>query len=141
MADEQQAFLYDDFFVSEEDPGIEVVLTVRGRDIPLRVASGISLGDQQEVQAMGVKKHFDFKTKQVVVDEVDESLITFELMRRYIKSWPFTFADGSPVPVNRKNIARLGADAAAQLQEVINVQERIRKDAVNGPFVATSDKG
>src|SRR5271166_6347297 len=98
-------FLFDDFFVSDEDPGIEIVIHVKGREIPLHIRP-LSTSDQVAVQAASVSKRFTPDGK-VVIDKIDEAKANSMLIAKSIVSWPFVNRDGSPVPVTAENCGRL----------------------------------
>lgn len=124
-----ETFLFDDFFSSEDDPGIEATIHVKGRDIPVRVKADLSLQDTQQAEQLAVKKRITPEGK-LVVDGVDEALLTAEVLARTIKSWPFTFRDGSPVPVTRENVLKFCAEGGAKLAELLKSLKDQREAAL-----------
>lgn len=112
-------FLFDDFFVPADDPGIEDSVTVRGQVIPMHVAKGLSLRDVQEANAKAVRTRVDPATGNVEIVGVDQVVFAVEILVRAIKSWPFTMSDGTAVPVTRENLYALRADGLSAFKSII----------------------
>jgi hypothetical protein len=132
-----ETFLFDDFFASDDDQGIEATVRVKGRDIPLRIKTDLSLQDQQEVEQLAIKKRVTPDGK-IVVDGVDEALLVAETLARTIKSWPFTYRDGSPVPVNPANVLKFCAEGGSQLGTLLKSLKDAREAALD-PSAGVSD--
>ena len=130
-------FLFDDFFVSDEDPGIEISIHVRGREIPLHIRP-LSTSDQIAVQAASVSKRYT-PEGQVVIDRIDEAKANSMLIAKSIVSWPFVFKDGSPVPVTAENCAKLLGDAGTQVTQALGALNQ-KKTEIIGPFASSSDE-
>ena len=133
--DEQ--FLFDDFFVSDEDPGIEIVIHVRGRHVPLRIRP-LSTSDQIAVQAASVSKRFT-PEGQVVIDRIDEAKANSMLIAKSIVSWPFVHRDGRPVVINAENCARLLGDAGNQITQALGSLNDKKAEIIT-PFESSSDE-
>lgn len=132
-----EQFLFDDFFVPEDDAGVEETVTIRGREIPIRIKKGLSLKDREEAKSKAVKTHLDPKGA-LQFDGFDEGAFNIELLARCIKSWPFTYGEGHPkagqqVPVSREMVAQLRADGADAFQELITRLVQDKKEAL-APF-------
>jgi hypothetical protein len=130
------SFLFDDFFLADDAPGIEVTLRAKGRDIPLRVRP-LSVTDQVEVQAQALVKHVT-PDGQITIDRLDEAKASSLLLARSIVSWPFTFKDGSPVPVTPENCARMLGEVGKQLTQALDGLTK-EKAEVLPPFANSSD--
>lgn len=130
-------FLFDDFFVPNDDPGVEDVVTINGRDVPMHFKRALTLRDREEAKAKAVTTSVG-KDGSLAVTGVDEGVFTVEVLFRAIKSWPFTFKDGSPVPVTRENIQAMMATSADALQAKVLSLTAPKREALD-PFVQPSD--
>lgn len=135
-----EPFLFDDFFVSDDDPGIEVTVSVRGRDIPLRIRP-LSVSDQVEVQAQALVKRVS-PEGQIVVDRLDESKANSLLLAKSIVSWPFTYGPnhpqaGQPVPVTPENCAKLLGEAGQRITQALGKLSEQKAESLV-PFVNSS---
>jgi hypothetical protein len=133
MSEEQ--FLFDDFFVSPENQGVEVSILVRGRHVPLKLRP-LSVSDEIEAQSGAVTKRMDPDGK-VTIDKIDEALGNALLMSKGIVSWPFTNADGSPVPITPQTCSKILGEAGTQITKLIG--ELSGSKAALAPFVSSSD--
>lgn len=136
------SFEFDNFFITNDDPGVEEVITMRGVDgasyeVPIRVKRGLTLGDAAECRAKAVTTHFDAKGNQVV-DGFDESTFTIEVLVRVIKSWPFT-KHGQPVPVTREHLRQMLAVSTEGFQPLVERFAANKKEA-QAPFESKSDE-
>lgn len=129
---ENETFFFDEFFADES--GVEVWLPIRGRKVPLRIKRGLTLAEKLKAQSKAVKRHVDPATGRVVIDEINEAGGLEEVILAMLVSWPFTYRDGSPVPITRENINKLlgGMDALAELVQKMEVEG----DAALLPFAA-----
>jgi hypothetical protein len=127
-------FLFDDFFGSEDDPGIVVEIKIRGRQVPITLRRGLTLADQMACQAAALKKRL--VNGSIVMDGLDEAILVEEMMVRAIKAWPFQFKGGTPVPVTRENIRKMlgGADEIADAIKKLSTEG----EAALAPFVPAS---
>lgn len=117
---EQTIFLYDDFFIPEDDPGIEKLIRIKGREVPIRFKHGFSLDDIQAAKAAAVKTRLNPKTQQMELVSVDEGKFMNELLYRSIVSWPFVDRNGRKVAIDRETIGELVADGAQALMSALN---------------------
>jgi hypothetical protein len=136
---EEQTFLFDDFFVDEADPGVVHTVTIRGREVPITCSRGISLADKEAATQASVKRHVAPNGK-IVVDGIDDTALAVELLMRCIKSWPFTYKDGSTVPINRRNIRMLLSDACDALALAIIGVGAAKEAEADGPFAPPSEE-
>lgn len=128
-----EPFLFDDFFVPDSDPGIEVPIVLQGRPVPFVLKRGITLKDKEEATAAAMTRHFTEEGK-LVVDGLDDQKLTAELLTRCIKSWPFVHKDGSPVPVTAENIMAMVGDAGEKLVTLLMAGLSAKEVHANGPF-------
>lgn len=123
MSDE--TFLYDDFFVPKDHPGIPIEVTVRGRVLTFYIKPDICTADKEyaRTQAMTTKINSEGVLE---VTNFDAGVLSFELLLRCLKAWPFKEADGTPVSINRDNLNALCDDVseavATALQKYIEVK-------------------
>lgn len=131
----ENEFLFDDFFGSATDPGIVVEIKIRGRQVPITLSRGLTLADQMACQAAALKKRL--VNGQIVMDGLDEGILVEEMLVRSIKAWPFTFKDGTSVPVTRENIRQMlgGADDIAEAIKKLSTEG----EAALAPFAPASD--
>lgn len=118
MAEE---FLFDDFFVDGNDPGVEHVMHLKGRDVPLRIKRSVSLGDREAAKSAATKTRINPQTGALSVEGFDEGALKIELLVRSIKSWPFHYKGGQPVPINRTTVGQLQLDAANEVDKLFNL--------------------
>lgn len=135
MTDEM--FLFDDFFVPNDDPGVQVDVAINGRSVPIMVKRGLSLGDREAAKAIATKTRLDLTKGQLVVESFDDGAFTLELLFRCIKSWPFV-RDGKQVPVTRENILALKSSAADAFALLVQNLVQDKSEALT-PFVKASD--
>lgn len=130
---EPEVFYFDEFFADE---GVDILLPIRGRKVPLRIRRGLPLKEKAAAQAVAVKRHVDPNSGRVVIDQIDESLAAEEIAYRMILSWPFINRDGSKVSITRENVSKLlgGMDTLVSLVEKMEQEG----DAALVPFVAPS---
>ena len=137
MSDE--TVLFEDFFVPADDPGVETSITVNGREVPLHIKRGLSLGDREAAKAVATKMDIDMEKGTVKLSSFDEGIFTIEMLFRCLKSWPFT-KDGVPVPITRENIRALKATAADEMSKLVNALTGGSKDEALAPFEKPSDE-
>lgn len=134
-----QEFLFEDFFVSDSDPGDRFDLEVNGRTVPVYIRRNISLADVEGAKAKSMKTKINLETGQLEIESFDQNAFTLELIASVIKSWPFTYGDGSPVPITPQNVARMNIQAATALQDLVSkvVAQKGSADSL-GPFGSRS---
>lgn len=130
-------FLFDDFFVGADDPGVEDVVVLNGQPVPMRFKRALTLRDREESKAKAVTTAVG-ADGSLNVTGVDEGVFTVEVLMHAIKSWPFTYQDGSPVPVTRENIHSMMASGADALQQKVLELASPKREAL-APFVKPSD--
>lgn len=134
---DQQDFLFDDFFATDEQKTVTIHVAILGRQVPITVKAGIPVDDRLAAQRAAVKRVVK-PNGESVVTSVDEAEATLELLLRCIVSWPFKTKEGKPVPVTKENIRKLlgGMDALAEAIKKIDEQG---VDALD-PFGSPSDE-
>jgi hypothetical protein len=135
---DNETFLFEDFFIPADDPGVETSITVNGREIPLRVKRGLSLGDREAARAVATKMDIDLMKGTMKVDSFDEGVFTIELLFRCLVSWPFT-KDGVAVPITRDNIRALSSSAADEMAKLVQLFVGGNKEEALAPFEKPSD--
>ena len=71
-------FFFDDFFVADNDPGLEVKVSSQGREVPICLKKRLTLEDIEAAREKGVDKTIDLKTGAVKVNKIDEGAFTRE---------------------------------------------------------------
>lgn len=130
-------FLFDDFFTTDETPGVEVAFDIQGRSVPIILKRGISFKDFSEAKEQAVTMRINPVSMQPEILKYDDAVFGVELLVRCIKSWPFV-DKGMPVPVTRETIKQLNSLTVQAM--VLKLQEIMQKgkDALT-PFVPASD--
>lgn len=118
---QKEQFYFEDFFTvtDAEDTGDTISVVLRGREVPIVLKSGLSLGDRNAAKEKAVKKHVK-PNGQIEITDIDEGLFQLELLSRTIKSWPFKYHDGRPVKVSKDTITAMFADNADELAKVVS---------------------
>ena len=146
-----EVYDFDEFFIAPDDPGVEVLVPIRGKMVPIKIKRGVNLTDHAASQAKAVTQKILPNGKFDM--SVDEGAYTNELLNACIKSWPFTKAvkdaqgrvvmdeNGDPrrepVPVTRENIALMLRDGASYLQQVLLGMIEAKRSALP-PFESPS---
>lgn len=120
MSDEQ--FLYDEFFATEAT--VTMYPMIKGRAVPVEVRTVLSLDQRQQAQQQAQKRELDPTTGQLTVTGIDETRAEVAILLASIVSWPFTYADGTPVPCNELTLRKcLGNGVDTMLNGVMRVQQ------------------
>jgi len=128
-------FLFDDFFVAADDPGADVAVMINGRNVPLKIKRGLTLQDIEASKAAAIKTKINAQGAPELLS-VDENEFTLQVLERTVLSWPFTMADGSPVPINRANLEAMMMQGSQALQQLVLNMVQNRPDQT--PFVQPS---
>lgn len=136
-AAQPETFFFDEFFA--DDSGVEILLPIRGRRVPIRIKRGLTLAEKIKAQSVAIKRRVDPATGRVVVEEINEAAGAEAVILAMLVSWPFVTRDGSPVPITRENINKLlgGLDVLADLVQKMEAEG----DAALAPFVRPSVAG
>lgn len=129
-------FFFDDYFVSEDDPGIPVDIRFKSGTVPIYIKKCISLEDVEAAKEKAIIKKFKRDGSMEVV-RIDEAVLTSELLARVIKSWPFKYKNGKDVPITPENIRALDASGSEQLQALASGLIKARED-MTAPFEKNS---
>lgn len=127
---QQQQFFFDDFFVSADDPGVELPVSIGGQVVPIFIKRRFSLEDVEVARDKAIKKHINFKTGDVVIDDIDDNAFILHMMLRGIVSWPFKYRDGKAVPITEKTVRSLDADAYQQISVAITKAIKQKEEQV-----------
>jgi hypothetical protein len=126
MSDEPQVqdetFFVDEFFATDEDPGVTVGVKIKGRLVPITFKSGLTVEDKAKAQAKAIKRRVTGDGR-LVVDEINESEAAIYMLAVSIKDWPFTErATGKKLPITVENIRKMlgGADEMAEVIQKID---------------------
>jgi hypothetical protein len=130
-------FLYDDFFSTEDDPGVVVPIKIKGKTVPITLRRGLSVAERAAAETACVKRSVG-PNGQMVVSGIDESKLVEEVLLLSILDWPFTTKDGEKVPVTRENIRRLRG-GAEQIAKALQTIEEQGEQAL-APFEPASDE-
>jgi hypothetical protein len=130
-------FLVDDFFVSASDPGVELSVEFKGRVVPLRVRRSITLGAKEAAMQGAIQRHVTDEGR-VVVDGMDDAKLTAGVLHAYLVAWPFSSADGTPLPVTLENIERLDSNFLEAALTVLRNKQTAREEQADGPFAPAS---
>lgn len=134
-------YLYDDFFISEDDPGVEMQVPINGRVVPITFRRGLTVEETEKVRAAAIKKRLRPDGQMELVD-VNETAYQLHVVALAVKSWPFVkrAEDGvvTPVPVTLETVKRLGGDA---LNALFNAYQLVlaRQQEALAPFEPPSD--
>lgn len=134
-------FLYDDFFA---DPDASITINPKlwqgGElvEVPIQVRRRLSLGQREAIKTGSVAFEIDTVNGTYTPKAVDQEKLTVLTLLALIVSWPFTFKDGTPVPINEKTIRALGAtNSDTILMEISKLDQK--KPETFEPFVAPSE--
>jgi hypothetical protein len=135
------SFLFDDFF-ADPDASVEIKpqLWQNGDlvEVPMQVRRRLSLGQREAIKQGSVAFEVDTVNGTYTPKAVDQEKLTVMTLMALIVSWPFTYKDGTPVPVNDKTVRALGStNADAILMEISKLDTRRQEDAA--PFVGPSE--
>jgi hypothetical protein len=130
-------FLFDDFFVDESDPGVEILVELKGRQVPIRVRRSITLTQKEAAMQGAIQRHITDEGR-VVVDGMDDALLSIGVLFAYLVAWPFTRRDGSPVPITREAVAALDSNFIETALMALRAKQAAREVEADGPFVPPS---
>lgn len=103
---EQEAFLFDEFFETEENKSFPLTVKIAGRSVTIHIKKGLTNADRNAAEMAAIKTE-PLPNGGMKILGMDESRLTDELIARAIVDWPFTNRDGSKVPINRETVRRL----------------------------------
>lgn len=130
-------FLYDDYFADDKE-GIAETVTVRGRDIPVRLRSSITLSERAKAKNAAIKKHLNAKG-DMIIDGVDEDELQAQLLAVMVTEWPFK-RNGQLVPITVDNCRKLDSMVADAITIKIKSIIEGPTEAALAPFEQPSDE-
>lgn len=130
-----EQFFADEFFAAQDDASTEVLVPLRGRQVPMRLRA-MNYADRVAAQAKAVTREMD-AFGNVRVKAVDEVIATAAILARVIVSWPFVERDGSPTPITEANVTRLLDTGTERLLAIVDALSKGQAEKLL-PFVARS---
>ena len=128
----EETFLADDFFADENEAGIELIVKLKGRDVPFMIKRGLSFADINYAKQQATKTRFKPDGSPEVY-AFDEGILNVEILFRSLKSWPFVDRAKKPYPLTRDNIKNLLAENVEPIVKALGVVVE-RRGKVNGPL-------
>jgi hypothetical protein len=135
---QQDTFLFDDYFSDPDDPGVEVVIHAKGKDIPFHIRRVLTLGEKQAASDAAVKIDFDVKGNPKL-RSVNQGMYTEAIVLAGLKAWPYEYAPGKPVPINAKTVHAHDGGINEQLAALILGIAEVQQQALT-PFEMKSDE-
>jgi hypothetical protein len=135
---QQDTFLFNDYFSDPDDPGIEVVIHAKGKDIPFRIKRSLTLKEKQAASDAAVKIDFDVKGNPKL-SKVNQGEYTEKITLAGLKWWPYTYGNGKPVPINAQTVAAHDSVINEQLAALILGVAEVQQQALT-PFEMKSDE-
>jgi hypothetical protein len=81
--------------------------------VPIQVRCRLSLEQREHIKTASVQFELNIQTGEYTATSVDQEKMTAMSLLSLIVSWPFTYADGKPVPVSAEAIRKLGPTMTA----------------------------
>lgn len=132
----EQAVLYDDYFSESGDPGAEVIVEHRGKKLAFRLRKSLTLGEKQDALAASVDITLG-KDGTPHIDRMDNAAYTEKIVLAAVKAWPFKYADGRDVPINKETVHKLDGSLSEKLSNIVLGQDAAQGTALS-PFVMKS---
>lgn len=131
MGDEEkgQLVLYDDFFSESGDPGVETVIEHRGKMLKFRMRRSVTLGEKQDAMASSIAISLA-KDGTPHIDRMDNAAFNEALVLASVREWPFKFADGTSVPINKDTVHKLDSALSEKIVAIVNGQAESQKEAL-----------
>lgn len=126
---EDQLVLYDDFFSESGDPGVETVIEHRGKMLKFRMRRSVTLGEKQDAMASSIAISLA-KDGTPHIDRMDNAAFNEALVLASVREWPFKFADGNPVPINKETVHKLDSALSEKIVAIVNGQAESQKEAL-----------
>jgi hypothetical protein len=138
VEDKAQTFLFDDYFDSESDRGIEVIIPFKGKALPFRIKRSLTIRERQRINEAAIQIDLDQQTGKPRLTRQDQGAFTTEALLVGLKFWPFEYKPGKPVPINHETIAKLDGALADELAARILGTVEVNKETLD-PFEKKSD--
>ena len=128
-------FSFDDYFSGSE---VEVIIPFRGKLLPFRLKKSLTLQERQKANDAAIKIELS-KDGKPVISRQDQGAYTNTVILLGLRSWPFEYRPGKPVPINMETIAKLDGNMADELAtRILNGVEVDQKEL--DPFEKESDE-
>lgn len=137
VTDAVEEVLYDDYFTDENDPGVVAVVEHLGKKLKFRVKKSLTLSEKQLASSAAVSFSLD-KDGNPTITKMDQAAYTSQVVLAGVKSWPFKYRSGEPVPINRLTVSRMDGTLAEKVAAVILGQREAQQKALD-PFAPKSD--
>lgn len=109
-------FLFGDYFSDPNDKGVEFSMNFQGRVLTFRVRRTLSLKEKQAASQAAVQFEIDDEGRPAIKN-LDQSAFTNEIVLAGLISWPFEYAPGEPVPINRETVEALDGRIAEKIAD------------------------
>jgi hypothetical protein len=130
-------FFYDEFFSSDDDPGVPVDVVSHGKTVTIHLKRTVSLEDTQRAFNKAATFKLNKQTGQKQLQSYDEQAAIIETLAASIRSWPFKYRDGKAVPITANTVKRLDATVILQLKDALDKMYAGRQEDLH-PFVNNS---
>lgn len=127
----EEKFFYDEFFVSDDDPGLEEEIEIRNRKLTVTIKRALTLEDISEARSSSIKTRMNKKTGQPELVEVNESEFIIKILPKLVLAWPFKHRDGRPVEISEKNLKNLKFDVAEAFAPLVKKVLEGREEVKN----------
>lgn len=143
---EAEAMLYDDYFSDENDLGVEVEISHKGKLLPFRLKKSLTLAEKQRASDAAVEIKLD-KDGNPTISRMDQSAYTREIILAGVLEWPFKYSEhrniaeelrGRAVPINRYSVSRIDGILGDKIAAAILGQREVQQKAID-PFDQKSD--
>ncbi len=124
--------LFDDFFVSDADPGVGISVEFQGRTFPFTIRRGITVAQKEAITQAAVARHFDPEQGKVMVDGLSEGKMEVGIVSAYLLKWP------SAKPITLESVGALDSALLEAIFLKIQDSRTAREEEANGPFVPSS---
>lgn len=138
VEEKSQSLLFDDYFTSPNSPGVAATVVHRGVEIKLKIKKSLTLDELQQAADAGLALSID-KAGQAQVTKMDQGAYSRKVVLLGVKQWPFTYDDGSPVPINKNTVAMMDGNLANKIADVILGNREAQQKALD-PFVEKSEE-
>lgn len=132
MSEEERQVLYDDYFSESGDPGVDAVIEHRGKQLHFKLRKSVTLGEKQAALSASMSMSLT-RDGTPVIERMDNAAYTEAIVLAAVKSWPFAFKDGSPVPITAESVHKLDGSLAEKISNRVLGQEAAQKEAL-APF-------
>lgn len=124
-----QSVLFDDYSSDSDDPGVEVFIEHRGRNLRFRMRKSLPLGEKQDALASSMALSIS-KDGVPHIDHMDNAAYTEKIVLAALKEWPFVGKDGKPIPINKETVHKTDGALLDKINAIVMGQEEAQKSAL-----------